>query len=299
MSDRKKRSKPDWLRMPTMGAEGAAEVRSILRKHDLETVCSQARCPNMGHCYQRGTATFLILGSVCTRTCGYCAIEHSACPPPPPDPDEPARVAGAAAEMGLSYVVVTSVTRDDLPDGGAGHFAKTVSEIRKLLPEAMIEVLTPDFRGAETSLQIISDASPDVFNHNLETVRALFPAVRPEASYDLSLEVLRKYGRMSPSTPLKSGLMVGLGEEIEDIRKAITDLREAGVTMLTLGQYLQPTSEHLAVDRFVHPREFDEWKAFAESIGFRSVASGPLVRSSFHADLSFPASDGAHGGLSE
>ena len=294
MSENRRR-KPDWLRMPTMGTEGAARVRSILREHGLETVCRQARCPNMGHCYQRGTATFLILGSICTRCCAYCAIEHSPIAPPPPDPEEPGRVAAAAVEMGLSYVVVTSVTRDDLPDGGAGHFAETVESIRRLLPGAKVEVLTPDFGGELHALETVADAAPDVFNHNLETVRSLFPTVRPEASYDMSLEVLSMYGGISPGTPLKSGLMLGLGENDDSITMALADLRMAGVTMLTLGQYLQPTSGHLPVNRYVEPSEFHRWKNHAMSIGFVSVASGPLVRSSFHADLSFPAPDGIQG----
>jgi len=284
--------KPSWLRMPTMGAGEAAGVRSVLRKHSLETVCDSARCPNTGHCFQRGTATFLILGPLCTRSCRYCAIESAAGNPPPPDPGEPGRLAAAAAEMGLTYVVVTSVTRDDLEDGGAGHFAATVSALRETIPGVTVEVLTPDFRGDPQALGIVAEASPDVFNHNLETVERLFPLVRPGASYRLSLEVLAIYGRLSPDTPLKSGLMLGLGETDPDIGRAIGNLRDSGATMLTLGQYLQPTREHWPVDRYLPPEEFERWKQFAETAGFLSVASGPLVRSSFHADAGYRSCSG-------
>jgi len=281
------KKKPSWLRMPTMGSEKAAEVRSILRKYSLDTVCRQARCPNLGHCFQRGTATFLILGNHCTRSCRYCAIEHYDGTPGIPDANEPDRVAFASSEMNLRYVVITSVTRDDLQDGGAGHFAKTVKAVKRRLPDALIEVLTPDFQGSNDSLRIIADAEPDVFNHNLETVERLFPAVRPEASYGTSLNVIESYGKMSPVTPLKSGIMLGLGETETEIRKSLKNLRERGVTMLTLGQYLQPTQSHWPVHRYLTPEEFNEWKDEALSFGFTSVASGPLVRSSFHADENY------------
>jgi lipoyl synthase len=280
--------KPTWLRMPTLGSGEAARVRSMLRKHSLETVCDSARCPNTGHCFQRGTATFLILGPLCTRACRYCAIENAARgAPAPPDPGEPERLAAAAAEMGLLYVVVTSVTRDDLTDGGAGHFAATIRALRETIPGVTVEVLTPDFRGDPQALRAVAEASPDVFNHNLETVDRLFPLVRPGASYRLSLEVLAAYGRLRPDTPLKSGLMLGLGEADPDIERALGDLRHAGVTMLTLGQYLQPTKGHWPVDRYLPPEEFQRWKERAEAAGFLSVASGPLVRSSFHADAGY------------
>ena len=270
--------------MPSRGSEEAAKVRSILRKYSLDTVCRQAMCPNLGHCFQRGTATFLILGNQCTRSCRYCAIEHSEGVPAEPDANEPQRLAEAAAEMGLRYVVITSVTRDDLEDGGAGHFAKTVEAVKKKIPASRIEVLTPDFRGSSYALKVIADAGPDVFNHNLETVKRLFPDVRPEASYRMSLEVLELYGKLTPSTPIKSGLMLGLGEADTEIRNALGDLREKGVSMLTLGQYLQPSRMHWPVERYVTPDEFDAWKDEAISMGFVSVASAPLVRSSFHAD---------------
>jgi len=271
-----------------MGAGEAARVRSVLTKHSLETVCDSARCPNTGHCFQCGTATFLILGPRCTRACRYCAIEGAPSDSlPPPDPGEPERLAAASAEIGLSHVVVTSVTRDDLPDGGAGHFAGTIRALKARIEGVTVEVLTPDFRGSPEALRILADAAPDVFNHNLETVEKLFPLVRPGASYALSLDVLAAYGRLRPETPLKSGLMLGLGETARDLEQAISDLRDGGVTMLTLGQYLQPTKAHWPVARYLHPDEFMHWKEIAEAAGFLSVASGPLVRSSFHADAGF------------
>ncbi len=286
-AEMKYRKKPDWLRMPSRGAGEAARIRAVLLKYSLDTVCRQAKCPNLGYCYQHGTATFLILGNICTRSCRYCAIGTSTEKPYPLQPDEPDRLAKAAAEMNLSYVVITSVTRDDLPDGGAGHFSKTVKALRKRIKGVRIEVLTPDFNGNKKALETVSQAEPDVFNHNLETVEKLFSAVRSDASYDLSLSILARYGKLSPSTPLKSGLMLGLGEKDDGIRKAILDLRSSGVTMLTLGQYLQPSRTHWPVDRYVSPDEFDDWREFALSEGFSSVASGPLVRSSFHAELNY------------
>lgn len=270
-----------------MGSTEAARVRAVLRRHSLETVCSNARCPNMGHCFQRGTATFLILGSICTRACRYCAIDKTMETPPPPDPTEPDRLARAAGEMELRYVVITSVTRDDLPEGGAGQFAASVTALRSRIPGIAVEVLTPDFQGAPEALAMIASAAPDVFNHNLETVEGLFPSVRPGASYRLSLGILEEYHRLRPGTPVKSGLMLGLGESDDGIRRALDDLLQAGVSMLTLGQYLQPTREHWPVDRYLTPDEFLCWKEHAEAAGFISVASGPLVRSSFHADVSF------------
>ena len=283
----KYRKKPDWLKMPSRGAGEAARIRSILMKYSLSTVCRQAKCPNLGYCYQLGTATFLIMGNVCTRSCGYCAIGPASEKPSPLNPEEPEQVANAAQEMNLSYVVITSVTRDDLHDGGAVHFAKTLKALRRKIDGVRIELLTPDFNGNQNALEIIAEANPDVFNHNLETVRDLFPEVRADASYDLSLSILALYGKLSPSTPLKSGLMLGLGEKDSDIRKAIRDLRSSGVTMLTLGQYLQPSRKHWPVERYVTPEEFDNWKDFAQSQGFDSVASGPLVRSSYHAELNY------------
>jgi lipoic acid synthetase len=277
--------KPDWLKMPTIGDRTAGEVRKILRNLDLNTVCNEARCPNRGHCYQRGTATFLILGSVCTRNCAYCAIERNVAAPPPLDPEEPERVAEASARMKLSYVVLTSVTRDDLPDGGAAHFAATVTALKKRIPGAKVEVLTPDFRGSTVSLEIIAESEPAVFNHNMETVERLFPILRPVASYRQSLKVLENYGRLAPGTPRKSGLMLGLGEDEEDILSTLKELRKRSVSLLTIGQYLQPTSSHIPVQRYVTPDEFDRWNDQALLLGFKGVASGALVRSSYHADI--------------
>ena len=278
--------KPPWVKVPTLGSLEAGRVRRILRSYDLSTVCNDALCPNRGHCYQRGTATFLLLGRLCTRGCLYCAIEGSDSPPPP-DPGEPARVAGAAADLSLSYVVLTSVTRDDLPDGGADHFARTVEAVRSRLPGCLVEVLVPDFGGSRASLSRIGRAAPTVFNHNLETVERLFAEVRPGASFRRSLEVLEEFGRLRPDIPLKSGLMLGLGESREELIEALERLRDAGVELLTMGQYLQPSERHWPVARYLHPDEFDDLRAAALEMGFRSVASGPLVRSSYHADLSF------------
>lgn len=275
--------------MPSRGMQEAAKVRSILRKYSLDTVCRQAKCPNLGHCFQRGTATFLILGNLCTRSCRYCAIEHTESTLDLPDAGEPDRIAEASAEMKLRYVVITSVTRDDLQDGGAGHFAKTVEAVRRKIPGVRIEVLTPDFQGSEDALRTIANSEPDVFNHNLETVERLFPAVRPEASYGMSLDLIELYGRLFPSTPRKSGLMLGLGETEMEISIALKNLRESGVTMLTLGQYLQPSRMHWPVDRYLTPAEFGAWRDEALTMGFVSVASAPLVRSSFHADENFGA----------
>ncbi len=268
-----------------MGGESAGEVRKIIREHRLNTVCDQARCPNRGHCYQRGTATFLILGSVCTRNCLYCAIEKNVASPPPPDPGEPERVAEAASLMKLRYVVLTSVTRDDLPDGGAAGFAGTVTALKRTIPGVRVEVLTPDFQGRRASLETLAGSRPAVFNHNLETVERLFPCLRPVASYRQSLRVLSDFYGMAPEIPVKSGLMVGLGETEEDLYRSLEDLRESGVTLLTIGQYLQPTSSHFPVKRYMEPAEFEEWERRALDMGFTGVASGALVRSSYHADL--------------
>ncbi len=271
--------------MPTIGKESAGKIRRILSDMNLNTVCNEARCPNRGYCYERGTATFLILGSVCTRNCAYCAIEKNITSPPPPDPGEPERVAEASARMKLQYVVLTSVTRDDLPDGGAGHFVKTVTALRNKIEGVRVEVLTPDFNGDESALKKIAACRPDVFNHNLETVRKLFSGLRPVASYDQSLSVLKRFSRMVPAIPTKSGIMVGLGENASDVEVTLQDLRNSGVSLLTIGQYLQPTSKHMPVVRYVEPDEFENWEKTALEMGFTGVASGALVRSSFHADL--------------
>lgn len=273
--------KPPWLKviLPTGNAHEA--VRSIIRQEGLQTVCQSARCPNLWECFSRRTATFLIMGDRCTRRCRFCAVGKG--PASPPDPGEGARVAKAVCELGLRYAVLTSVTRDDLPDGGAACFAETIREVRAAVPEIQVEVLIPDFQGDPAALQMVVEAGPDVLNHNIETVERLYPHVRPEAIYQRSLELLDRARQASPSLVTKSGLMLGLGESSEDIRQTLEDLLAVGCSLVTLGQYLQPSSDHLPVDRYVPPEEFDRWRQLALDMGFLQVASGPLVRSSYHA----------------
>ncbi len=273
--------KPRWLKQRLRTGPKYGEVKDRLKKSRLHTVCQEAKCPNLWECFSRGTSTFLIMGSYCTRKCRFCAVLHG--PLGPPDPGEPSRVAEAAQRMGLSYVVITSVTRDDLPDGGASLFAETIEEIRKRIPNAVVEVLIPDFQGNADALHTVLQAHPDVLNHNLETVPRLYPLVRPEAIYCRSLELIRRSKEYNPSIPTKSGLMLGLGESPEEVKKTLQDLLNIGCSILTLGQYLQPSREHLRVERFVHPEEFDSWKETALEMGFSEVASGPFVRSSYHA----------------
>ncbi len=273
--------KPSWLKRNLPTGSTYESVRALLKKGMLHTVCQEAKCPNMWECFSRHTATFLILGSRCTRNCRFCAVAHG--PIGPPDPEEPARVAKAAQNMKLRYIVITSVTRDDLPDGGAGLFAKTIKEVRKRTTDAFIEVLIPDFQGNADSLHTVVKAGPDVLNHNLETVARLYPRVRPEAVYHRSLELLKQVQLYDSSIPTKSGLMIGLGETDEEIKETLHDLLEAGCNILTLGQYLQPSSAHLPVKRFVHPEKFDSMRESALSMGFTEVASGPFVRSSYRA----------------
>ncbi len=256
-------------------------MKHLLTRLDLHTVCEGAKCPNRATCWHDSAAAFLILGDTCTRDCRFCAIPHSS-HPAAPDPGEPARLAEAAAAMGLRHVVITSVTRDDLPDGGATHFAATIREIRHRNPSATVEVLIPDFQGDEKSLDIVLTAQPDIFNHNLETVERLHPSVRPQADYARSLAVLRHAAQAGART--KSGLMLGMGETDDELLSALRDLRTAGVTLLTLGQYLAPSSAHHPVARFVTPPEFDHWRTEALALGFSSVASAPHVRSSYHAE---------------
>lgn len=276
---------PEWLKSGLRAGQETSFVGKTLRRHGLHTVCHEAHCPNRAHCYSRGTATFLILGTSCTRACRYCAVDKELGGHFPYDTTEPGRVAAAVLEMGLSYVVITSVTRDDLPDGGAGLFAATVTEIRKSSPGVRIEVLVPDFGGRIEALRMVAEASVDVFNHNVETVERLFPLVRPVASYSRSLRVLRTFGELSPGTPRKSGLMLGMGETADDVRQTLADLRQAGVSLLTLGQYLAPSNTHWPVARYLTPEEFEGWAREASALGFQQVASGPMVRSSFHADI--------------
>jgi lipoic acid synthetase len=257
-------------------------VRVLLRERSLNTVCEEARCPNLGECFTRGTATFMLLGDRCTRRCGYCSV--STARPLPPDPEEPARVAEAAARMGLRYVVLTSVNRDDLADGGAAHFALTVRAVRSTLPGAGVEVLVPDFKGDREALRAVLEAEPEVFNHNIETVPRLFPRLRPQGRYDLSLEVLREAKRIRPGQATKSGLMVGLGERDEEIAPVLADLRAAGVDIVTIGQYLRPSREHEPVHRYLEPSAFREFEDEARAIGIPTVYSGVFVRSSFNAE---------------
>ncbi len=286
--------KPPWLTRKLPTAAEYEQVRSMICEGDLHTVCQEAMCPNQFECFSKRTATFLIMGSRCTRNCRFCNVAHG--PDSPPDEDEPKRVAKVAARMNLLYVVVTSVTRDDLPDGGARLFAETIREIRKEIPESRIEVLIPDFQGEEEALKAVLNARPDVLNHNIETVRRLYPAVRPGAVYERSLELLSRVREHAPDIPAKSGIMLGLGERDDEIRRTLIDLFEHGCRFLTLGQYLQPSKDHLPVERFVTPEEFEKWREEALKIGFRQVASGPFVRSSYHAGELFSADRGGQKG---
>ncbi len=279
---------PPWLKRRLPAAGHAGEVHRLLAELDLATVCTQAHCPNQCECYARGTATFLILGDTCTRNCRFCAVDPR--DPGPPRAEEPRAVAEAAARMSLKYVVITSVTRDDLPDGGADHFAKTISAVRDWLPSARVEVLVPDFVGRADSVATVMAARPDVFNHNVETVPRLYPAARPQADYRRSLNVLsaaREHIEPGQKLFTKSGLMLGLGETMDEVRTTMRDLCAAGCDVLTIGQYLAPSSAHLPVARFVEPTEFDQLKDEGERMGFRAVAAGPFVRSSYRAETVF------------
>lgn len=273
--------KPPWLKKRIPPFQDIQKVKSILEQADLHTVCEEARCPNLGECFSRGTATFLILGKICTRNCGFCGVEHGV--PMLTDETEPQKVARAIQRMDLQYVVVTSVTRDDLPDGGASLFAKTIEAIRALDPKIGIEVLIPDFQGDFASLEIVLKEGPDVLNHNIETTARLYSEVRPQADYKRSLQLLRKSKRQGYEFFTKSGFMLGLGETHGEVLELLRDLREVGCDFLTIGQYLQPRPDRLPVMRFVPPEEFEEYKRVGEEMGFKTVASGPFVRSSFHA----------------
>ena len=274
--------RPDWLRVKFFGGDRYHNLKRVMRTLDLHTVCESARCPNMGECWEHGTATFMILGDICTRACGFCAVP-SGKPAGPPDEDEPLRVAEAVAHMGLRYVVVTSVNRDDQPDGGARIFARTIQEIRNRVPSCKVEVLLPDFRGDWNALDTVLAVKPDILNHNTETVPRLYRRVRKGALYERSLELLRRAKETHPDVPTKTGMMLGLGEQKEEVLETMRELAAQGTDILTLGQYLQPTREHLPVIRFVHPGEFAEYKVLGEQMGFKHVESGPLVRSSYHA----------------
>lgn len=277
--------KPSWLKikLPTE-TESIAKIKSALRKNGLHSVCEEAACPNLSECFNHGTATFMILGAICTRRCPFCDVAHGK--PLPPDAEEPQKLAQTVADMGLKYVVITSVDRDDLRDGGAGHFAATIDAIRHKTPNTKIEVLVPDFRGRmDAALEVLTASPPDVFNHNLENVPRLYREVRPGANYQWSLSLLKSFKALNLNVPTKSGIMVGLGESNEEILEVMQDLRNHGVTMLTLGQYLQPSRDHFPVKRYVTPEEFDWFKVKALEMGFEHAACGPLVRSSYHADL--------------
>lgn len=276
--------KPEWIRVRIPASAEVARVKRLLREHRLATVCEEAACPNIGECFGHGTATFMIMGDICTRRCPFCDVAHGR--PLPLDRDEPRHLAEAIADLGLRYVVVTSVDRDDLPDSGAGHFAECIRAVRERNPEIMIEVLVPDFRGRmNVALDIIAASPPNVFNHNLETVPRLYRTVRPGADYRWSLALLRNFKARVASVPSKSGLMLGLGESLDEVREVMRALRRHDVDMLTLGQYLQPGPSHLPVQRFVHPDEFEQLRLDGLAMGFSQVASAPLVRSSYHADL--------------
>ena len=275
--------KPEWIRVRLGSGARFDEIKAILRSHRLHTVCEEASCPNIGECFGKGTATFMILGDLCTRRCPFCDVAHGR--PLPPDADEPRNLAVTIAALGLAYVVITSVDRDDLRDGGAGHFRDCIRAVRELAPATRIEILVPDFRGRlAIALDILAESPPDVMNHNLETVPRLYKQARPGADYANSLRLLRDFKARFPHLPTKSGLMVGLGETDEEIISVMRDLRAHDVEMLTVGQYLQPTPHHLPVLRYVEPAMFDAYAARARELGFTHAACGPLVRSSYHAD---------------
>jgi lipoic acid synthetase len=277
-------AKPAWIRVRAPSANSRfAEIKQILRSQRLHTVCEEASCPNIGECFGKGTATFMILGDICTRRCPFCDVAHGR--PLPPDADEPRHLAETIARLELSHVVVTSVDRDDLRDGGAAHFVECIRAIRSLCPRTTLEILVPDFRGRlERALEVLGEAPPDVMNHNLETVPRLYRQARPGGDYRHSLQLLQAFKLRHAAVPTKSGLMVGLGERDEEILEVMRDLRAHGVDMLTIGQYLQPSPHHLPVERYVPPEIFNTWREEAEAMGFRHAAIGPMVRSSYHAD---------------
>ena len=275
--------KPAWIRARSPADPAVTRLKGVLRENHLHTVCEEASCPNIGECFAGGTATFMIMGDICTRRCPFCDVAHGR--PDPLDADEPENLGRTIRDMGLRYVVVTSVDRDDLRDGGAGHFTACIEAIRKYSPEIRVEILVPDFRGRmDRALDIFVATPPDVFNHNLETVPGLYKKVRPGSDYEWSLDLLQRFKAIHPNVPTKSGLMLGVGETIDEVEQVMRDLRAHDVDMLTLGQYLQPSKHHLPVDRYVHPDEFDRLGELGNTLGFSHVASGPMVRSSYHAD---------------
>jgi lipoic acid synthetase len=276
--------KPDWIRVKLSTSHEITRIKQLLREHQLHTVCEEAACPNLAECFQHGTATFMIMGDLCTRRCPFCDVAHGK--PLALDKNEPQHLADAIAAMALKYVVITSVDRDDLRDGGAGHFAECIQRIRQQTPATKIEILVPDFRGrVDKAVALLAEQPCDVFNHNLETVPRLYKAVRPGSDYLGSLDLLRRFNSALPSIPTKSGLMLGIGEEPEEVHQVMNDLLAHGCSMLTLGQYLQPSKAHLPVQSYVTPQQFDDYGAMAKQLGFKQVASAPMVRSSYHADV--------------
>jgi lipoic acid synthetase len=276
--------KPSWIRIKHPAGSKVDKLKKTLREQKLFTVCEEAQCPNLGECFNHGTATFMIMGQICTRRCPFCDVAHGK--PKPLDTDEPKHLAETIEKMALKYVVITSVDRDDLRDGGANHFKQCIDQIRQTTPQVKIEILTPDFRGrVEKALEVLKTCPPDVFNHNLETVPSLYPQVRPGASYEYSLKLLQAFKQQHPEVTTKSGLMLGVGENESQVLDVLADLRAHDVDMLTLGQYLQPSKHHLAVEEYITPEQFDRYKELATEMGFSQVASGPMVRSSYHADL--------------
>jgi len=282
--------KPDWIRIRLPHGNQVQELKKTLRENKLHTVCEEASCPNLAECFTRGTATFMIMGDICTRRCPFCDVAHGR--PLELDKQEPKHLAETIQAMKLKYVVITSVDRDDLRDGGAGHFVDCIKETRALNPNTQIEILVPDFRGRmDVALQLMSENPPDVFNHNLETIPELYKKVRPGSDYQWSLDLIKKFKAAQPKVNTKSGLMLGIGESIDQVKSVLCDLKEHDCDMITLGQYLQPSLNHLPVDRYVHPDEFKELKEYGDALGFKHVASGPLVRSSYHADVQAHAAE--------
>jgi lipoyl synthase len=276
---------PEWLRKPQRHVDADHDLKALLRRRGLHTVCEEARCPNRNECFARGAATFMILGDICSRSCGFCAVKTGRGLPLESLADEPEQVAEAAAQLGLRYVVITSVNRDELADGGAAHFAQTIQAVRRRLPASQVEVLTPDFKGNFKALHVVLDASPHTYNHNIESAPRLYATVRPQADYQQSLEVLKEAHSYAPQVLTKSGFMLGLGESADEVKMLLHDLRAHDVDVVTIGQYLQPTRKHLPVAAYIHPEVFEEYKTYGESLGFRAVFAGPMVRSSYMADL--------------
>ena len=281
---------PEWLKVKAPGSMGYLELRQLVKSEGLNTVCEEAHCPNIGECWDRGTATFMVLGDICTRACSYCAVKTGM--PTSLDLQEPVRLAETVERLGLRYAVITSVDRDDLPDGGAFIFAQCIKQIRKRLPSCKVEVLIPDFQGDVDALATVMDAKPDTLNHNIETVRRVFSRVRPKGDYDMSLELLSNAKRLDTEAVTKSGMMVGLGETWSEILETMGDLRAVDCDLLTIGQYLRPSNKHAPLARWYTPGEFEELRCEGEELGFRHVASGPLVRSSYHADEQHAAASG-------